>query len=351
MKILSVGSDKLLFEEGSKVRKRIIQYGSLVSRLTIIVFTPRGYKPIKLSHNIEVLPTNAFIKIWSFVLAYRLGKKLEKPDVVTTQDPFESGLVGLLLARYHGATLELQLHTDPFSPYFKKESLFNRIRLLVARITLSRADGVRVVSRGVEESLIAFGIPKAKIVVLPIFVEKEKGEEKAVLPVSFSHITLMVSRLTKEKNIPQAIKAFKEALAENSEAGLIIVGDGRERKLLEKLASDLLIKDSVVFVGWQEKTAPWYKVANVYLLTSLYEGFGRTLIEAALYNVPTISTPVGIAQDVGAEVVTLEKLPSLLQEVVSGRKIIPPAHLPLGWYVDENDYLQRIQKSWERLAV
>lgn len=350
MKILSIGSDRLLFEEGSKVRKRIIQYGSLVSHLSIIVFTPRGYKPIKLSQNIEILPTNAFIKIWSLLSAYRLGKKLERPDVVTAQDPFESGLVALSLSRYFRAKLEIQLHTDPFSMYFKRESFPNRIRLVISRFTLPRADSVRVVSRNVEESLISFGIPKEKIIVLPIFVKKEEGEEKAVLPDSFSHTTLMVSRLTKEKNIPLAIRAFKEALTENENAGLVIVGDGPERDSLEKLVSDLHIKNRVVFIGWQEKTSPWYRVADLYLLTSLYEGFGRTLIEAALYGVPIISTPVGIAQDVGAQITALQELPNLLKEVISGRKTIPPSHLPLGWYVNEDDYLRRMQKSWEDLT-
>jgi glycosyltransferase involved in cell wall biosynthesis len=215
---------------------------------------------------------------------------------------------------------------------------------------LPRANGIRVVSRAVQETLISFGIPKERIVVLPIFVEREEGEEKAALMTPFSHVTLMVSRLTKEKNIPLALHAFKEALNENPQAGLIIVGDGPERVYLEKLTSNLHIKKSVVFAGWQEKLSPWYRRANLYLLTSFYEGFGRTFIEAALYTLPIIATSVGIARDVGAQVSTAQELPSLLQEVISGKKIISPAHLPTAWYRDEEDYLQRMQKIWEDLT-
>lgn len=351
MKVLSIGSDRLLFQEGSKVGKRITKYGALVSSLTIIVFTKRGYRPIQLSSNVKIFPTNSFIKIWSPVSAYFLGRTLEKPDVITAQDPFESGLVALWLTRYFRAKLELQLHTDPFSSYFKKESLRNRIRFSIARYTLSRADGVRVVSRTVEEALISFGIPKERITVLPIFVEREEGEEKASLPSHFSHVTLMVSRLTKEKNIPLAIRAFKEALTKNRDAGLVIVGDGPERNALERLVSNLGIKDSVVFAGWQEKLSPWYRVADLYLLTSLYEGFGRTFIEAAFYKVPIISTPVGITSEVGAYTTTREELPFLLQEVISGKKIIPPSHVPTHWYQNEEDYLQRMQKNWQKLVL
>jgi hypothetical protein len=52
MKILIIGSDRLLFKEGSAVEKRIKTYASFLERLDIIVFTGRGYAPQNLSSSV-----------------------------------------------------------------------------------------------------------------------------------------------------------------------------------------------------------------------------------------------------------------------------------------------------------
>ena len=51
----------------------------------------------------------------------------------------------------------------------------------------------------------------------------------------------------------------------------------------------------MVFEGWQENLISYYKTANLFLLSSNYEGYGMTLLEAAAAGCPIISTDVGIA--------------------------------------------------------
>jgi glycosyltransferase involved in cell wall biosynthesis len=352
MKILIIGSDRLLFKEGSAVEKRIKTYASFLERLDIIVFTGRGYAPQNLSSSVFIYPTNGFCRLLSLFRAFRIGGKLSRPDIVSAQDPFEAGLVAWLIARKHKTKIELQFHTDPFAPYFLKNSFLNFFRVIIMRFLIPRADHFRVVSRGIAEALVIRGAPKEKITILPIFVAPPEEKKNEVEPTSlpaFSHTTLMVSRLSKEKNISLAIHAFKKALEENSAAGLIILGDGPERKNLEKLADMLGIKEKVFFAGWRENLYPFYKKANLYLLTSDYEGFGRTFIEAAHMKVPILSTSVGIAKEVGARIVRPDELSSVLSRVVSGKEKINSSHLPAYWYSSEGEYIVQLQNNWQKI--
>ena len=116
----------------------------------------------------------------------------------------------------------------------------------------------------------------------------------------------MISRLEKEKNIKMAIKAFSQVLEKYPNIGLIIVGEGKERTSLVELTEKLNIKKSIIFENWQsdqEILISYYKTCDIFLNTSWYEGYGMTLKEAQMAGCKIISTDVGIAREVGAEVV------------------------------------------------
>ena len=248
--------------------------------------------------------------------AYRIGKKIiKKIDkntslLVTCQDPFETGLVGKRLAHLRkNSELLLQLHTDLFSPYFTKHSFLNKIRRYISKFTLSQADIVRVVSRRIADSLVERGFKPEEIILKPIPVNTEAI--KNAVPnfdlhkkfPQFKKIILMVSRLEKEKNIEMAIEAFKIANEKISDLGLVIVGSGKELKRLEKLAYKLDLSQKVAFEGWQSDLVPYYKGCDVFLNTSWYEGYGMTLVEAQAAGCRVVSTDVGVAREVGAEMV------------------------------------------------
>ena len=107
MKVLSIGSDRNIFKEGSAVRARMLEYGRLFEELHIIVFVNRfkindlGFKvkKVQISKNIWVYPTHSLSR-WFYVFdAIRIGKsiieKARNDFVVSGQDPFECGLVAL----------------------------------------------------------------------------------------------------------------------------------------------------------------------------------------------------------------------------------------------------------------
>ncbi len=310
MKVLSISSDRKVFEEGSAVRSRLLEYGHLVEEMHVIVFAKKslGFHAESFPPNVFVYPTNSLNR-WTYIFdALRIGngiatnyKSQTTNWVVTAQDPFESGLTAYLISRILRANLHLQIHTDFMSPYFERESFLNKVRVLLAKFLLPRANAVRVVSERVKKSIsriVHNGIPVA---VLPIFINTPTAgtsrDLKKNYPQFEKHI-LVASRLSPEKNISLAIKAMKEIVAKYPKVGLIIVGSGSEEKVLKLKAETCNLKANVIFEGWQDDLASYYKTADLFLLTSNYEGYGMTIVEALSYGCPVVMTDAGCAGDV-----------------------------------------------------
>ncbi|MBI3671782.1 glycosyltransferase family 4 protein, partial [Candidatus Azambacteria bacterium] len=129
----------------------------------------------------------------------------------------------------------------------------------------------------------------------------------------FEKIILMASRLTKEKNIPLAIEAMKEVVKKYPKAGLLIVGDGPEKEKLKAKRSTL--NANIIFEDWTDDLASYYKTSDIFLLTSDYEGYGRTIIEALVAGTPVVSTDVGYAREAGV-VLTEHNASSISEKIV-----------------------------------
>ena len=146
MKVIAISTDRKIFEEGSAVRGRMIEYGRLFERLDIIIFSKKSspdsakatpgkqqsVASIKLSENVFVYPTNSKNRLFyifdALKIAHRLTtnyKLLTTNLVISSQDPFETGLVGLLLKLRYKLPLQIQLHTDFTNKYFMCWSFFN----------------------------------------------------------------------------------------------------------------------------------------------------------------------------------------------------------------------------------
>jgi glycosyltransferase involved in cell wall biosynthesis len=236
----------------------------------------------------------------------RLGKEIIKKhnfkpnqDFISTQDPFWSGLVGANLRYMTGIPLQIQVHTDVFGRNFVGHNLKSMILSAMARYLLPKATTIRVVSERIRNSLKE-NLPKlkCKIVVLPIVVDKEKIMIEPVgcndsIPF-FSKTVLAVGRLESEKNFDFLIKTWPTVLKEEPEVGLIIVGDGSQKDKLNSLINKLNLKDKVMLAGWQKDVYSYYAMANAFVSTSLFEGYGMALVEAGLHQVPIVTSDVGI---------------------------------------------------------
>jgi len=253
--------------------------------------------------NITVYPTNSGGKLRRYRDAVRIGKRIRDVDIISVQDPFEVGVVGLLVARARQIPLHVQVHTDFLSPSFASHSLINRIRVFLAGFVLRGAARIRVVSPRIARSITKRYGELAPISVLPIYVDTARfatAEPGPVLPQRFAKFLyrlLLIARLESEKGAARALEAFAQAAP--STACLIITGDGRERDALLARAEALGVASRVFFEGTRDP-APYMALADLVLVPSEYEGYGMVIIEALAAGKPVLATDVGIAQDAGA---------------------------------------------------
>jgi glycosyltransferase involved in cell wall biosynthesis len=318
-KVLMIGMDRNIFIPTSVIRERIKMYAQAAEEIHIVIFTlsSLGFEKQQIEPNVWVYPTNSLLK-WFYPLdAARLGKSLVKErqfirgrSLIATQDPFECGWAGLKVKKRWRIPLEVQLHTDPFSPYFK--GFQNAVRKRFVKKILRNADGVRVVTESLKLKVSKF--TKAGISVLPIYVDKKKIEDARITfdlhsRYPWHFILLAVSRLAPEKNLEFALEVLARVRESFPSTGLVIVGSGSEEGRLKLKVKSLKLEGVVEFVGWQDPArttggvqsggdlASFYKTANAFIQTSLFEGYGLSLVEAGLSGLPVITTPVGIANE------------------------------------------------------
>lgn len=167
-----------------------------------------------------------------------------------------------------------------------------------------RADAVVVTSQGVADDLATrYGVPHAKMRVLHNPVDLDAIAAAAAAPVDEPRdappVVVAAGRLAGVKNYPLLIEAIAQMAEPVSRSGgtsvppsvhAWILGDGPERDRLQALARDLGIADRVRFLGFQSNPWRFMARADVFVLTSTYEGFGNVLIEAMACGVPVVAT-------------------------------------------------------------
>ncbi len=102
-------------------------------------------------------------------------------------------------------------------------------------------------------------------------------------------IILCVARFEKQKNHLMLLKAYKLSL-EKISSKLLLVGYGSQKKFINKFINDNNLRNRVKIITNPKDVNIFYKRANLFVLTSLYEGFGNVLVEAGKFKIPIIST-------------------------------------------------------------
>jgi glycosyltransferase involved in cell wall biosynthesis len=74
---------------------------------------------------------------------------------------------------------------------------------------------------------------------------------------------------------------------------LLIVGDGRDKKLILQTAEHLGVSNKLIMAGFQADTSPYYQLMDVFCLASQREGFGLVAAEAMFHQLPVVATSVG----------------------------------------------------------
>jgi glycosyltransferase involved in cell wall biosynthesis len=171
------------------------------------------------------------------------------------------------------------------------------IKNMNLRRVLAQADSIIAVSDGVASDIsLITGIPLERIHVIRNPVVTPQMEKLA--EVSSDHewfskkdkpVLLGIGRLGSQKNFEILIRAFC-IVRLKIDCRLMILGEGRRRPRLEKLIKRLGVADSVQLPGFVSNPYPYLAKADLFVLSSLWEGSPNALTEALALGIPVVST-------------------------------------------------------------
>ena len=173
------------------------------------------------------------------------------------------------------------LHNVGWAWNFARRLLYPRAKWVVMQ-TEKGAQWARAACPGAQVCVI----PNAVIFPLP---RNEPVLDPAEMLPRHRRVLLAVGRLDPQKGFDRLLEAFALISADAPDWDLVILGEGEERRALEMKRASLGLDDRVILPGVAGNLADWYERADLFVLSSRYEGFPNVLLEAMSHGLPAVS--------------------------------------------------------------
>ena len=221
----------------------------------------------------------------SKILVNELKKSNHKNTIVLS---LQGSSLAILVSKLLGFKIIVRNAEDAISSTFFAENKFQSLIVLFLKIILyNLSDKIISNSKGSGNSLKKIFIKEKKI--FPIYNPYLKKIYKNSRKKRYKYL-LSVGRLTKQKDFNNLIVSFSLIKDQIPNYKLIIIGDGQLKNELQSLIENLDLKKRIILTGWKKNLKKYYLSSKLFVLNSLYEGFGNVLIDAINYDLPIITT-------------------------------------------------------------
>ena len=225
------------------------------------------------------------------------------PDIIHIHTEATAGWMAQIIAKKTNTPVVMTTHTD--FEYF----MFGRFRGLQIIQTLFGVWGkraYRIAEKVIVPAEKARDFPhlrplRDKVVVMPNGIQLDcyqkpvSSEEKSELFSRYGlrdngYTLVMVTRVSKEKNIMEILQFFPDLLRVLPEAQLVIVGEGPDRKRLEKYCAQKGLSDRVRFTGRipPEEVYRYYAMGDLFVSASTFELHSMSYLEAMACGLPLV---------------------------------------------------------------
>jgi len=253
----------------------------------------------------------------------------EKPEILHTHSS-KAGILGRLAAALAGVPHVVHTYHG-FGFHDRQPPLVKALYVLLERLCARFTDVLVFVSRSNVAYAAAHGITRPEDAVLirsgvalaglPAPVDAAKLKMSAGVGMH-KPVVISIGNLKPQKNAGDFVSAAKLVAAGSPEARFVFIGDGPQRGALEAKAFTAGLEGKVLFLGWRRDAAQWLAAADVFVMTSLWEGLPRALVEAMRSGLPSVCYATDGVTD-------------LIQDGVNGYLVEPGDHAALAARVSE----------------
>lgn len=238
-------------------------------------------------------------KIMEKIRDFRKYLLEDRPDIVFASGPI-MGAVSIFSKLSLGSKAKIVLHLHNVTSIYmgKQKTIFDRRGIRVFfKLFSKRLFRIICVSKGVSRDFCEWiGVKCDNIITIynPVRTRCEVDHLKATSPHAWLEhkelpVIVMVNRLSYEKDIATSLRSIG-ALTDRMKVRLIVVGKGDLLDELKSLAAELGISDYVDFYGFSSNPFYFFDRADLFLISSIYEGFGNVIVEAMSSGCPVVAT-------------------------------------------------------------
>lgn len=264
--------------------------------IDLVVFRDQGSlrKEVPAQTNVVDLHSRTSSGVFTLARYLRSGRPLA---LLSNQAHVNvSALIAIRLSRSKTRALVVE-HNSLSAVAEHAEKWVERQRPLWMRLFYLLADEIIAVSHDLAREMADLaGIPNTKIRVIYNPIVSANLQQKAAqyndhpwMKDPSVPLVLAVGRLTPQKDFTTLLRAFA-LLRQNQMARLLILGEGPQRQSLERMVIELGITDTVELSGYIENPYPYIANAEVFVLSSAWEGLPSVLIEALALGTQVVST-------------------------------------------------------------
>ena len=225
------------------------------------------------------------------------------PDVIHAQTEGSAYMISKKIMKHCGAPLIMTCHTDYAYFVFGRLRAFPPVRALMCSVgRLLCKNAVKVIAPSEKAGHFSFlHSVQERLVVIPNGIESEKYKkclsesEKRSFRRTFginesTRVMVSVSRLSKEKNLRELLNFLPSLLTRMPDATLLIVGDGPDRKHLQKQAKKRKLNEHIVFAGSVPAEEVWryYQLGDIFVSASTFEVHSMSYLEALTQGLPLL---------------------------------------------------------------
>lgn len=226
----------------------------------------------------------------------------ERPNIIHAHWAIPSGLIGVIVGKLLRKKVIITVHDSDVTTFPSR----SKIAKSLISYALNQASYIVPTNSTLEEIVKKnFNIPKEKISVIPLGIDKElfkpfnKETARSSLDLPKNKkIILFIGALLKIKGVDYLVESMPQIIKANKDAVFLFVGEGPLQKKLKERIDSLGYSSKVQFVGSKPyKEIPlWLNASDVLVLPTLSKGLGMVVIEAISTGTPIVSSPVGAAK-------------------------------------------------------